>query len=231
MCLPVSACLGELLKNAKSKWRFPHVILFAEWEKIELLNVVPTEDGKQDLHEILNTWHMEHFFRAVAGKLGQLICHLSMKGNKWLWYFKISSSWGNRRLPHKQLTSTLSPIQLLRFYKVKWSRGALPLIILSDNQILCSRAREELKPLICSVAECVKRLGKQITALTWYLQVLQTPGRQITAEQIPTPPPAMTILSGKCIQLHFPYCPLSDIYCAEFIIFYCPIPFLCRQQV
>lgn len=174
-CVSVFACegmhiytvcyagLGELLTNEKSKPRFPHVIIFAKWEKSESLNVVPAEDGKQDWFEMVNTWHIlacSILPEQLWVKLGQLIRHFSINGYKWLWYFRISSWRGNRRLSYEQLTSRLSPIQFQQLHKGKWSRGFATLIILSDNQILCSGVCEKLKPLICFLAERVRRLVK-----------------------------------------------------------------------
>lgn len=109
-----------------------------------------------------------------------------MKGNKWLWYFRISSLWGNKRLPYEQLTSTLSQIQLLRFHKGKWSRGVCHSYYFEWQPVLVLTGVQETQTphLFCSRTS-VKRLRKQIMALTWYVQVLQTSGRQITAKQIP----------------------------------------------
>lgn len=106
----------------------------------------------------LSTWH---FVRAAAGMLGQLICRLSMRGNKWLWYSRFSSLWGNRRLPHEQLTSALSAIRLLRFHKGKWSTGCLPLLLFEwQPDLVLTGVQETQTPHLFCSRLCVKRLGK-----------------------------------------------------------------------
>lgn len=68
--------LDSFLGMQRAKPRFPRAIHFDGWEEIEALNAAPTEDGKQDLLEMVNAWHIlacRVLSAAVAGKVGQLL--------------------------------------------------------------------------------------------------------------------------------------------------------------
>lgn len=95
--------------------------------------------------------------RPVAGETEQSMCCLSMKGNKRLWSFRISSLWGNRCWQCcEQLTSTLLPMQLLWHCKGEKQRGGgICHSFFWVTTVSSAYGYQNLKPISCFVAERV----------------------------------------------------------------------------